>query len=655
MKKISLLVLASVSFAISFAHPFPKASDRFDLTFDNMAAINATAEVAGITINVRGFYSPGDGGGGTFYWNPSSSATVVPGMVIQIASDPGRLIRIYTPGLVNVLWFGAHGDGTTNDAPAFQAAVATANTIVTVPNPAVFYRISSQIGLNKGGVTINGSDKVNTRLIGDVGVRTILFIGFNVSNITIQNISIENKDTGTIIHPSCVTAALDTMPFTHIQTNIDTNIVIRYCKLSGRYGFTDGVELFAHRSGNGGTIRNVVVDHCDFDSLGASGMGALGEGFVEWFSNISMTNNKFMHCGVKSAAVGFGISISGLGSNVLADHNYVYDCKTIGIEFAGLRYSTLSNNVFESILSPATGTFAVPYTVNNKGGAIGINNLVLNNVVKDSTVAFSYFRQQIGFRSIGNVQKAFAVGTTYLDVDSIQGSFTNDKYTFLGSTSSGATAVFVRNNSAATFSQVNVTGTSGTGSIIDIDADNTTFQNCVFSYTGFIVSVSTGRVNNRFLNCYASGPNSNLYDAGITGTTGSAYSVLVHGNDSLRKEVTLSTLSTAVGAGPDSVTTITTGTSSTVTNGTNIVRFNLTTSAATYTLTLPAQWHSSRNLVVLFTPNGSIPAGSPMITNLTIVAGSGQTLSQVANPVTANAGSSITYRLVAGTIDQRTN
>jgi len=653
MKKISLFILASLSFAISFAYPFPNASKHFDLTFDNMAAINSTAEVAGTTINVRGFYSPGDGGGGTFYWNPSSSATVVPGMVIQIGSDPGRLIRIYTPGLVNVLWFGAHGDGTTNDAPAFQAAVATANTIVTVPNPAVFYKISSQIGLNKGGVTINGSDKVNTRLIGDVRVRTVLFIGYNVSNITIQNISVENTDTETVHHPSCITAALDTAG-DHVQTRIDTNIVIKYCKISGRYGFTDGIELFAHRSGNGGTIRNVVVDHCDFDSLGASGMGALGEGFVEWFSNISMTNNKFRHCGVQSAAAGFGISISGLGSNILADHNYVYDCKTIGIEFAGLRYSTLSNNVFESILSPTTSPFAVPYTVNSRGGAIGINNLVLNNVVKDSTVAFSYFRDQLGFRSIGNVQKAYLAGSTYLDVDSVQGSFTNDKYTFVGSTSTGGTAIFVRNGSAATFSQVNVTGTLGSGSIIDIDASNTTFQNCVFSYTGFIVS-TLGGVNNRFLNCYASGPNSNLYDAGITGTTGSAYSVLVHGNDSIRKEVTLSTLSTAVGAGPDSVTTITTGTSSTVTSGTNIVRFNLTATAASYTLTLPAQWHSSRNLVILFTPNGSIPAGSPMITNLTIVAGTGQTLSQVANPVTANAGSAITYRLVAGTIDQRTN
>src|SRR5690242_10552626 len=104
MKRSFLLLLGSLSQLISFAAP-----RHFDLTFANMAAINSTAEVTNTTINVLGFYNPGDGGGGAFYWNATSTLTPVTGMVIKIGStDPGRLIRIYSPGLVNILWLGAH-------------------------------------------------------------------------------------------------------------------------------------------------------------------------------------------------------------------------------------------------------------------------------------------------------------------------------------------------------------------------------------------------------------------------------------------------------------------------------------------------------------------------------------------------------------------
>lgn len=645
-------------FTTLFANPKPHPSHHpfFDVSFDNIAAINSTAEVSGITISVRGFYSPGDGGGGSFYWSASSNAPTVPGMIIQIGSDPGRLIRIYTPGLVNVLWFGAHGDGVHDDAPAFNAAVATANTVVIVPNPSVYYKISSQIGLNKSGVTINGSDKVNTKIISDIHVKTVFFIGYNSCDITIQKVSLQNTDTATVSNTTgaCIKAQLDTA-FDGVMGRIDTNIVIKDCKFSGRSGYTDGVDLIAHRSGFGGTIRNVVIDHCDFDSLGAVGMQALGETNVEYFSNISITNNKFLHCGLNNPNNGFAVSVGGLGTNILADHNYVNDAKLIGIEFAGLSFSTLSNNVFEHILSPA-GPNTIPYSVNNRNSPVGINNSVINNVVKDSVPNLSTFVNQSGFRSVGNVQKSFTGG---LYIDSVSGSFTGDKYTYLGS---GGPAAWVRSTSA-TFDQVILTGNSGETVLLKMtdSAMNNTFQNCFFSgYTAQanLASIDAGSINNRFLDCYSGLLKANLYDVNIPVTTGNSYTVEVHANDSTRKQVTLPSLATALGVGivgTDSTITITTGSSSTVTNGYNIVRFNPTTLLSSYTLTLPTQWHSTKNLIIAFTPNASIPRGSTMVTTLTIVSGSGQTLSQAVDPTTAKAGDAIVYHLIGGTVDQRTN
>ena len=107
--------------------------------------------------------------------------------------------------------------------------------------------------------------------------------------------------------------------------------------------------------------------------------------------------------------------------------------------------------------------------------------------------------------------------------------------------------------------------------------------------------------------------------------------------------------------GQDSTIVITSGSSSTVTNGYNVVQFNPTSVISSYTLTLPTTWHSSNDLLIAFTSNGTITNGSAMVTTLTIVAGSGQTLSQYVVPNTGYAGEIIRYHLISGTVDQRTN
>jgi hypothetical protein len=74
-----------------------------------------------------GYWVPGDGGGGSFYWDASSTLVPDGGTVLQSQSNPGRWIRIYS-GPLNVRWFGAYGDGKANDAPAIAAAIAAATT-----------------------------------------------------------------------------------------------------------------------------------------------------------------------------------------------------------------------------------------------------------------------------------------------------------------------------------------------------------------------------------------------------------------------------------------------------------------------------------------------------------------------------------------------
>jgi len=82
---------------------------------------------------VLGHYAPYDGGGGVFLFNP-----------VDIANDNnGTVVRGWTrlySGPVNVRWFGARGDGTVNDTPAFQAALSVKGKIYV---PAGDYAISN--------------------------------------------------------------------------------------------------------------------------------------------------------------------------------------------------------------------------------------------------------------------------------------------------------------------------------------------------------------------------------------------------------------------------------------------------------------------------------------------------------------------------------
>jgi len=58
-------------------------------------------------VSLLGYNSENDGGGGDFYWDTASMANDDLGTVIAPSGYPqGRWKRIYTPGAINLLWFG---------------------------------------------------------------------------------------------------------------------------------------------------------------------------------------------------------------------------------------------------------------------------------------------------------------------------------------------------------------------------------------------------------------------------------------------------------------------------------------------------------------------------------------------------------------------
>jgi parallel beta-helix repeat protein len=94
-----------------------------------MISVNSIATL--LTINpatsneayVEGYYTAGDLGGGEFYFDSSSSATPNNGTIFQSSyTSVGRWYRVLNGTRVNARWFGASGNGSTNDTSALQAA-----------------------------------------------------------------------------------------------------------------------------------------------------------------------------------------------------------------------------------------------------------------------------------------------------------------------------------------------------------------------------------------------------------------------------------------------------------------------------------------------------------------------------------------------------
>jgi parallel beta-helix repeat protein len=105
-------------------------------------------------VELLGYYTKGDGGGGTFYWDSTSIEDDNGGTTIEATGvTTGRWCRVYS-GAVNVKWFGATGDGTTDDTLAIQA---TFNYTGNIRFDVGVYILTSSILFNTFSYVIKGA------------------------------------------------------------------------------------------------------------------------------------------------------------------------------------------------------------------------------------------------------------------------------------------------------------------------------------------------------------------------------------------------------------------------------------------------------------------------------------------------------------------
>jgi hypothetical protein len=131
-----------------------KSTDLFLMATKVTSLANRAGVYDGQHAHCEGYSSRGDGGGGDFVWDASSTATHNWGTVVAVTGvATGRWLRVRVGNLINVRWFGAKADwngttGTDNTA-AIQAAIdyAMDNGKGIVFIPAGLYKISGTLHL----------------------------------------------------------------------------------------------------------------------------------------------------------------------------------------------------------------------------------------------------------------------------------------------------------------------------------------------------------------------------------------------------------------------------------------------------------------------------------------------------------------------------
>ncbi len=286
-----------------------------------VAASTVVAPLAGAKVSVLGFATPGDGGGGDFYYDPATAIADNGGTYIVPTAGSGNWIRIFV-GDTDVKWFGAKGDGTTNDTSAIQAAISSISSAqggYVVFFPAGKYVITSTLVIGARRITLRGSGPQ----------------GSNATQLT---------KTG-------VFAGVD---FINAASNIIDTFSMEYLQLQGdgTIGAGNGLTLGT----NSTFVADCRIDNCWFNQIPNACINMVNVG------GYHITNNGF-----EQSAYGIFIPttvISSKGNNIISNNRFFGLTNGIYVGFSG--HDTIVGNHFDSCGDNTDTTAAI--VLNPNGG-----------------------------------------------------------------------------------------------------------------------------------------------------------------------------------------------------------------------------------------------------------------------------------------------
>jgi pectate lyase-like protein/parallel beta helix pectate lyase-like protein len=172
------------------------ATPRWVDFLSDLTSVNNTTTHA---VVVRNHSLNDDGGGGLFHW-VTGTATSDNGTIVVPTDPNGGYWKRVSDGPVNVRWFGARGDGASDDTIAIQAAIDAVASLgagglfggtVLIP-PGTF--CADKLCINAHRVTLTGAGKTSILAKNGAG-NALLTIGpaEGVENVTVRDLMITTK------------------------------------------------------------------------------------------------------------------------------------------------------------------------------------------------------------------------------------------------------------------------------------------------------------------------------------------------------------------------------------------------------------------------------------------------------------------------------
>ena len=484
------------------------------VTFDTVTDLKGNAgSVSNERATLLGYNSVGDDGGGEFYWNSTSTATVDNGVVFAVTGVmTGRWIRLFNTSL-NPRYYGAKGDSTTDDSTAFSNCLNSAYSSNIYITDGTY--VVQSISVN-GTKSITVSEKATLLLKASSPASAYVFnLGgqyttLNGGVIDCNKANQTNNNFGIIIGADDVTIqGVEIKNSSHygIYGNNVNRPVVQNCYIHD----TDYIALFFQATTSnviGGLIEGNRIDR--FSSGSTITEGALkvrgnvspAQTSIRWriIGNFvlmpdSPTDSSAMCiellAGNHNSTVADNITIGGHTGISVGTSNYVTvtgnTCErsaAYGIEISGCTFNTVTGN---TILGDALITRGI--VADASGSTLTSNLTITGNAIYNTTQNGVYLATNTKYVAIsansislcasGSVPYAINMDSPCSFVNITSNQLLGNSTTAKGLLFNDGTYITVSSNSFDSFTQDGILMV-GTGSNV---TDNISIVNNVFNYS----------------------------------------------------------------------------------------------------------------------------------------------------------------------------
>ena len=352
---------------------------------------------------------------GLFTYDPTDTTSVDNGGTIIVSANGKRWKRPKT-SYISVLWFGAKGDGVTDDTAAIQAAIDSVSGPITVLLPAGLYRVTSTIYLRRNGVRLIGEGPAVTLVMYVNPSGGIMFSGdTNTYNSTAQyeGCALDNFEvlsSGSASTDPSIVVDLSSFSYSYFnieaqtrraygviyygQGNAGTAPYFNHIESTGLFGGIDNTQTAfqfrggAFAGGSNGPNANMIGPITRAASLGT--VVDLGVGQGNMFSNIGAE------------------SISGtmilLGGNAASDSGTSSGANT-AITLHDTSKSWVANNFINGAVQITSGTGAGQIRRIATNTANQLNLAWPWAVIPDATSQYSVFQLRAADNKFVNIRQ----------------------------------------------------------------------------------------------------------------------------------------------------------------------------------------------------------------------------------------------------------